>query len=145
MKIMNYDRDAWKSFFFKDVWVCGWTHTHFPLPSLAAVVCVTVVTDNPFRSTWRLIWRNNSHGGVSLPFKIEMHPSAEFTAFSSSSGDWELLCKRNIWNATLTHMLWFDILYLLDSQNRLTDFTLLWQESVGIYLIGSCPFLSGLI
>lgn len=36
-------------------------HAHFPLSSLEAVVCVTVVTDNPFRSTWRLIRCNYSH------------------------------------------------------------------------------------
>lgn len=71
--------------------MCGCVdgHRRFPVPSLEAVVCVTVVIDNPFTSTWRLMWRDNSHGTVSLPFKIETRSSAEFTDFSFSSGDWK--------------------------------------------------------
>lgn len=86
--------------------MCGCVdgHRHFPFPSLEAVVCVTVAIDNPFRSTWRLMWRNNSHGTVSLPFKIEMHSSAEFTSVSVQE-----IGKTNIWIAILAHMLGFDI------------------------------------
>lgn len=73
--------------------ICGSAdgHAHFPLTSLEAVVCVTVVIDNPFRATWRLIWRNNCHGTLSLPFKIVMHSSACRSDFSSRDG--KLLCK----------------------------------------------------
>lgn len=116
-----YGLKPWR---MKKLLMCECVVGHFALQSLEAVICVTVVLDNPFGSTWRLILCMNCHGTVSLPFKTEMHFPAEFTDFSFNSGHWNLLWKINIWNASLAHNVRVWLIYKL--QNTSSQISLLW-------------------
>lgn len=113
-----------KPWHMKKLLMCGCVVVHFALQSLEAVICVAVVLDTPFSSTWRLILCINSHGTESLPFKTEMHSSAEFTDLSFNSGNWNLLWKRSIWNASLAHNVRVWLIYKL--QNTSSQISLFW-------------------